>query len=425
MDVIKECKKLTWIFWLERFYLPFVITIGYAGVDKKYFDRVGLKGFGFGYKANLHQSPDLYQSRELSLKNKKAMVKYLKNHSISDFSKKLDKAHKDNLKKIKKIIKSKDSPNKKLYQVQELLRLYFPFLWLVDPMEIYYAEKANKLVPKYVSADVKKWVGDVSIPKKKNVYVLLQDELRKNVPLEKVLAKYAWAKSRDGFSDFYTLGELQELKKHIKNTESPKIKVPKELKFLVDELKELTFFRTSRTDKYYEAMGAMRPIFREIAKYIGVSFEELGYYDAQSILLGKPVRVGLPYSFAYYNGHQVIRKEKIIEFGKEKVREVQGIIAFAGLAKGIVKIVKHPDEIGKVNAGDILVAQSTFPSYISAMHKAAAFVTDEGGITSHAAIIAREMKKPCIIGTKNATKVLKDGDMVEVDANKGIVKIIK
>jgi pyruvate,water dikinase len=59
------------------------------------------------------------------------------------------------------------------------------------------------------------------------------------------------------------------------------------------------------------------------------------------------------------------------------------------------------------------------------MKKAIAFITDEGGITCHAAIIARELKKPCIIGTKIATKVLKDGDLVEVDANKGVVKIIK
>ncbi len=50
----------------------------------------------------------------------------------------------------------------------------------------------------------------------------------------------------------------------------------------------------------------------------------------------------------------------------------------------------------------------TFPSFIAAMQKAAAFVTDEGSITCHAAIVAREMKKPCIIGTKNATKILKD-----------------
>ena len=59
------------------------------------------------------------------------------------------------------------------------------------------------------------------------------------------------------------------------------------------------------------------------------------------------------------------------------------------------------------------------------MQRASAFVTDEGGITCHAAIVAREMRKPCIVGTRVATRVLKDGDIVEVDANSGIVRIIK
>jgi len=59
------------------------------------------------------------------------------------------------------------------------------------------------------------------------------------------------------------------------------------------------------------------------------------------------------------------------------------------------------------------------------MQRAAAFVTDEGGITCHAAIVAREMKKPCVIGTKIATKIFKDGDIVEVDADKGIVRKIR
>jgi len=75
--------------------------------------------------------------------------------------------------------------------------------------------------------------------------------------------------------------------------------------------------------------------------------------------------------------------------------------------------------------GDILVAGQTRPTLMTAIHKAGAIVTDEGGIISHAAIISRELKKPCIIGTKIATKILKDGDLVEVDANNGIVKILK
>ena len=62
---------------------------------------------------------------------------------------------------------------------------------------------------------------------------------------------------------------------------------------------------------------------------------------------------------------------------------------------------------------------------MSALTRCGAIVTNEGGLTCHAAIIARELKKPCVIGTKIATKVLKDGDLVEVDANKGIVNIVK
>jgi len=75
--------------------------------------------------------------------------------------------------------------------------------------------------------------------------------------------------------------------------------------------------------------------------------------------------------------------------------------------------------------GDILVSISTQPDLLPAMKKAAAFITDQGGVTSHAAIVAREMNTPCVIATKNATKVLHDGDEVDVYADKGIVKILK
>ena len=79
----------------------------------------------------------------------------------------------------------------------------------------------------------------------------------------------------------------------------------------------------------------------------------------------------------------------------------------------------------KMDKGDVLVSPMTSPDFVLAMKKASAVITDAGGITCHAAIVSRELKIPCIVGTKIATKVLKDGDLVEVNANKGIVKIIK
>ncbi len=103
---------------------------------------------------------------------------------------------------------------------------------------------------------------------------------------------------------------------------------------------------------------------------------------------------------------------------------VRGKIAQKGLARGVVRIIRSYHDIKHVQEGDILVANTTHPNYLPAMQKAAAFITNEGGAISHAAIVAREMKKPCIVGTGNATKILKDGDLVEVDANKGIVRKI-
>ena len=101
-----------------------------------------------------------------------------------------------------------------------------------------------------------------------------------------------------------------------------------------------------------------------------------------------------------------------------------------GKVKGPVKVitVDYSDisllnaEIQKMSKGDILVAQTTAPELIVACKKAAAIVTDLGGMLSHAAIVSREFGIPCIVGTEYATQVFKDGDMVEVDAERGIVR---
>lgn len=105
-------------------------------------------------------------------------------------------------------------------------------------------------------------------------------------------------------------------------------------------------------------------------------------------------------------------------------KKLRGQIAFRGFVSGKVRIINTQSELSKMCQGDVLVSVMTTPRLMPAVKKASAIVTDEGGITSHAAIIARELKVPCIVGTKIATKVLKDGDMAEVDANRGIVKIL-
>jgi phosphohistidine swiveling domain-containing protein len=101
---------------------------------------------------------------------------------------------------------------------------------------------------------------------------------------------------------------------------------------------------------------------------------------------------------------------------------IQGVCASRGTVEGIARIVLSEKDFSKVQVGDILVTSMTRPEFMPVLKKAAAFVTDEGGITSHAAIVSREMNKPCVIGTRVATQVLKDGDRIEVDATEGIIK---
>jgi phosphohistidine swiveling domain-containing protein len=108
---------------------------------------------------------------------------------------------------------------------------------------------------------------------------------------------------------------------------------------------------------------------------------------------------------------------------KKEVGVIQGVSASPGLVTGRVVII-NPDNLDFVEFSDnsILVCDYTDVRYLPFMRKASAIITNRGGILTHAAIIARELKIPCVIGTKIATQVFKDGDLVEVDANHGIVR---
>ncbi len=106
----------------------------------------------------------------------------------------------------------------------------------------------------------------------------------------------------------------------------------------------------------------------------------------------------------------------------ENIQELQGQTAFAGKASGRVRIIRCRQDMDEFQNGEVLIAPMTEPSYLPIMKRAAAFVTNEGGTLCHAAIVSRELEKPCIIGTKHATHVFTDGDMVEIDAEQGVVR---
>lgn len=227
------------------------------------------------------------------------------------------------------------------------------------------------------------------------------------------------------------------------------IKADKSFREFVKIVRAYIFIRTYRTDVLSAAFANAFTLFDEVGKRTGSSREDiieclpdevLNFDILEHKFVQKRAKTMLIYaqnSKVYYEFGQEARKIvsklwKNINASKgvdlkhnNKKNEIKGTVANKGIAVGTVKIVLTNRDLNKVKKEDILIAVMTTPDFVPAMERAQAFVTDEGGILCHAAIISREMKKPCIIGTKNATKVLKDGDKVKIDVEKGIVEKIK
>ncbi|MEK6939655.1 MAG: phosphoenolpyruvate synthase [Nanoarchaeota archaeon] len=119
-----------------------------------------------------------------------------------------------------------------------------------------------------------------------------------------------------------------------------------------------------------------------------------------------------------FKAHMIERPDVADETGKMLLK---GETASAGVYTGPVKIVGDPSQLNRVQKGDVLVTTMTTPDMVPAMQRAGAIVTNEGGMTCHAAIVSREMGRPCIVGTQHATDMLKDGEVITVHATRGIV----
>ena len=208
-------------------------------------------------------------------------------------------------------------------------------------------------------------------------------------------------------------------------------------------VKEANFLRTHILDMYHWLSQSFMAIFDKIGRpfgYKGFDFrnmtpdEIIAWYQQKGDFKLRKDNEWLWYRFG--------DERKVVDTPREIAKalkqfvlpdiktdaadsQVQGTVAYAGTARGPARILRDINEIGKVRRGDVIICPMTWPSVIIALEKAAAFVTDEGGILCHAAILARELKKTCVTGTKNATTLFRDGEMVEVDGKTGIVRKIQ
>jgi phosphoenolpyruvate synthase/pyruvate phosphate dikinase len=226
-------------------------------------------------------------------------------------------------------------------------------------------------------------------------------------------------------------------------TKAPKIrKLTEDQKFWMEAAKHFSEVRDRRKSLQQHTFYRMAQILEEIGKIVGIARSELECLRIEEFkkefLTNQAVKTFIAERKNGYlgfwapavgtwewNGRTAEDGYAQIAKKYQTVKEIKGNCACPGKAQGKVRVVLNPRLQEKFEEGEILVAGMTSPDYVPFMKKAAAIVTELGGITCHAAIISRELNIPCVIGTNIATKVLKDGDLVEVDANNGVVRILK
>lgn len=257
---------------------------------------------------------------------------------------------------------------------------------------------------------------------------------------------------------------LQEIKEEIKRLSNKKrlalkekkdiykkYKISKKAKIFFELVRFFALFQDERKENVQKMVYSIDQIFNEINKRFNVSKSDLDYYLIKEVveLLEKGKKVpekeinkrSKSAIFSYIERDKIKseyffgkKTDFILNFFKKKRRElvslglIKGFVASIGkgekIVKGKARIVFNPTK-DTFKEGEILVSGMTRPEFVPLMKKSKAVITNEGGITTHAAIVSRELKIPCIIGTKIATDVIKNGDWVQLDLEKGVIKVIK
>jgi len=364
---------------------------------------------------------------DLILKNDSKFTKYLfdLNKKLILFSNKLQKMNSQDLSKnkvtdIKKFIK----------EYKETFCSVIAISYPIDTALDEYIKKNN-----INSSNPVSYGNSFSLVENNELYKIskIKDSKKRLNALKKHSLNYSWINNNysgehrvdlDYFAKRISSVKKQDILNKIKK--SPPKSISEWIGFLTylrDSRKKLNLIANGMLDRYLKEQCNTLKIDYTFA--VMLSFEEFEEQKKKGV-------------FVKYSNPRIIRTDEfgvhnlsekewdfLFDENLNEVNNITGFVASKGIARGIVKVVLQQSDFSKVNKGDILVVSMTRPEFMPLMEKAVAIVTNEGGVTSHAAIISRELNKPCIIGTKVATKVLHDGDLVEVNANSGIVRIIE
>lgn len=324
-----------------------------------------------------------------------------------------------------------------------------PYMWGAWAV-IYVTEpELAKVIPEHL--------GTVLALDKPITFLKMQRDLFRR-PLRDVVRKYGWIHVYSPHDPPFTVANLAKMKRETNRAEVEAIfenfsKAHRKFFALLasthdplvrrrmEMVHTYAFLKTDRIDVWAWMFAHMRPFYQWVAENMDVPIRQIAEFYTTEVLAWlqdgslptqreREQRVAHQWVSLYRSGRVTAvpgaaaarQINHLLAVGKRGTVAVHGMSASVGKARGVVRIIHTKEDLASVRRGDVFVARFTFPSYTPAMRKCVAIVTDDGGLTSHAAVVAREFKIPCIVGTGHATRVFKTGDRVEVDATKGIVK---
>jgi phosphoenolpyruvate synthase/pyruvate phosphate dikinase len=320
--------------------------------------------------------------------------------------------------------------------------------------ESFPADKVSEIIPKFETPlnqqhrdilKLKKEVGDKTLEEVR-IDTVLYSKLKEHA------TKFAWIEISNFVGESLTVERVYEQIIHTK--EEPPLFVEKDyevsskLAFHALCLSYCGYIRQAGAEYFFMLAEKAQPYLKSIAKKFDLTYAEFllqreteilealkGNINPNKLKTNAKRRESSDFVMFSGVGNEVffveesedikILKEVMLPKVDKNNKEIHGQIGNKGVYMGPARIIMNTHDFTKMQVGDVLVSTMTTPDFVVLMHKAGAIVTEIGGMLCHAAIVSREINKPCIIGTKFATQVLHDGDLVEVDADNGVVRIIK
>lgn len=334
---------------------------------------------------------------------------------------------------------------------------YGGYLWVTFYINELMNEKVSAVIQSCpLSERDKEQLLEYAVSPSDPASIMLLAHSAEHKKIEDLIKDFDWLTTFDVHNEIATEDDIRE--RMMGTTNTLPLNAPDAFGLVAQEIKDtilfsrqMTYLKDVRDDFRRKAIRSILPLYDAIGERVGLTRKTLSFLTKEEIILllegeGEVAELQKHAQLRSDNGFALFLKDdKIIvkdqsneietliktlevtidQLAIAALSEFSGVTGQKGKVRGRVVVVNGIKELDKVTEGCVLCTVTTNPDYLPAMRKSIAFVTDEGGITCHAAIVSRELKKPCIVGTKNATTFLSDGDLVEVDADFGVVRILE